>query len=138
MRSIDTTYKYFITGSIDSLLIANLLKKQKDRDNTGAHNLFLGQVRADKINNRKVIAIHYSAYEVMAEKEIDKIVQEVQKKFDINCTYIFHSIGEVTVGEVSLLILVSAVHRQNTFPALQFIVEQIKNKVPIWKKELFE
>ncbi len=74
----------------------------------------------------------------MAEKEIAIIREETFGKYDMSCLHIYHSLGEVKVGEVSLFVMVSTAHRQDTFSALEFIVEQIKHKVPIWKKELFE
>ena len=60
------------------------------------------------------------------------------KLYDLSCAHIYHSIGEVKAGEMSLLVMVSASHRRDTFPALKYIVEQIKAKAPVWKKEIYE
>lgn len=130
--------KYLIEGSISPELISTQAQNHQKKTGLGAHTLFLGQVRADEIDQKRVIAIEYSAYAEMAEKEIENIREEAFEKYDISCLHIYHSIGIVKTGEISLLVMVSAAHRPDAFPALQYIVEQIKHKVPIWKKEIFE
>lgn len=130
--------KYLIEGNISPELISTQVQNHQKKTGIGAHTLFLGQVRADKIDQKRVIAIEYSAYAEMAEKEITNIREKTFEKYDISCLHIFHSIGKVKAGEISLLVMVSASHRPDAFPALQYVVEQIKHKVPVWKKELFE
>ena len=130
--------KYLIEGRISPELISTQVQNHQKKTGIGAHTLFLGQVRADEIDQKRVIAIEYSAYVEMAEKEIANIREKTFEKYDMSCLHIYHSLGEVKVGEVSLFVMVSTAHRQDTFSALEFIVEQIKHKVPIWKKEIFE
>lgn len=130
--------KCLIEGAIPSNTISYLIEKDKNKIRTGAFVFFLGQVREDNIANKTVKAIEYSAYEEMAEKEIFKIKEKYIKKFELSSLHIFHSIGIVKTGEVSLLVMASAKHRTQLFKVLEQIVEDIKNKVPIWKKELFQ
>ena len=98
----------------------------------------MGQVRADEIDGKTVAAIEYSAYDGMAEKMIAEIREEAFTKFELRCLHIYHSVGTVKVGEMSLLVMVSSAHRKPVFPSLEWIVEQVKERVPVWKKEVFE
>ncbi len=108
------------------------------KTNIGGHNIFLGQVRADEINGKKVVAIEYSAYEEMANKEIHVIREAAFQKFDLTCMHIYHSLGLVKVGEISLFVFVSSEHRDACYQASRFIVEEIKAKAPIFGKEILE
>lgn len=128
----------FKQGAISSDFIATSIKKHQSKTSIGAHNIFLGQVRADTINNKKVVAINYSAYEDMANQKFDDIREAAFKKYELTCSHIYHSIGSVGVGEICLFVFVSAPHRKVVFEAIEFIVEQIKKEVPVFGKEVFE
>lgn len=119
-------------------MISELVSKNQSNHGSGAQSMFLGKVRADEKDKSRVQSIHYSAYIEMAEKEIDKIKVNVTKKFGISNIEIFHSIGKVRCGEISVLVLVSSAHRGECFESLKFIVNEIKTKVPIWKKEIHD
>lgn len=108
------------------------------KTNIGGHNIFLGQVRADEIDGKKVVAIEYSAYEEMANKEIHNIREAAFEKFELTCMHIYHSLGIVKAGEISLFVFVSSAHRDACYQASRYIVEEIKAKVPIFGKELME
>jgi len=138
MNSNNKTYKYFVNSPISSKIIDRLVSDNQSNLGLGAQSIFLGQVRADKNDKSRVRSIQYSAYVEMAEKEIEKIKETVIKKFDLSNINIFHSIGEVKTGEISVLVLVSSAHREECFESLKFIVNEIKTKVPIWKKEIYE
>ena len=73
----------------------------------------------------------------MAEKMIEKIVEEAKRTWDIKEIHVSHRIGLLEIGEAAVAIAVSAAHRAEAFAACRFIIEQIKIKVPIWKKEVF-
>lgn len=104
----------------------------------GAHALFLGQVREDQFDGKTVTGIEYSAYEEMVEPVIQDIKEELFRRFpDLICVHILHSTGLVRCGEISLLVMVSSGHRKQSFAALERGVELIKEKLPVWKKELF-
>ncbi|PRX57260.1 molybdenum cofactor biosynthesis protein MoaE [Flagellimonas meridianipacifica] len=128
----------FKQGAIPPSFIADSIAKQQSKTQIGAHDIFLGQVRADIIEGKTVTAIEYTAYEEMANLKFDEIRESTFEKFDINCIHIYHSIGKVRVGEICLFVFVSSPHRKTAFDALQYAVEEIKAEVPVFGKELFE
>jgi molybdopterin synthase catalytic subunit len=130
-------HKVIQQGAISPQFIADSITKHSSKTNIGAHTIFLGQVRKDLIDNKEVAEIEYTAYEEMAEHEFHKIREEAFAKYDLTCMHIYHSIGNVKAGEISLFVFVSAVHREPVFTACSYIVEQIKKRVPIWGKEIF-
>ena len=128
----------FIQGAIAAEFIGNSIAKHQSRTTIGAHNIFLGQVRADKIEGKTVAAIEYSAYEEMAEQSFYEIREAAFAKYDLTCMHIYHSLGLVKTGEICLFVFVSAPRRKVVFEAIEFLVEEIKEKVPIFGKEIFE
>lgn len=128
----------FKEGAISSDFIATSIAKHQTKTSIGAHNIFLGQVRADIIDGRAVQAIEYTAYKEMANEKFHEIRESAFKKFDLTCMHIYHSLGRVNAGEVGLFVFVSSKRRKEVFPAIEFIVEQIKKEVPVFGKELFE
>ncbi len=128
----------FKEGAISSQFIANSIAKHQSKTGIGAHNIFLGQVRADSINGKVVAAIEYTAYEDMANQKFHEIRESAFEKFDLNCMHIYHSIGKVNTGEICLFVFVSSPRRKEVFPAIEFIVEEIKAHVPVFGKEIFE
>ena len=131
--------KNLIEGAIDSKIIELKLRSGSTRTDSGAHNLFLGQVRNDIINEKEVKGIIYSAYGEMVDKEINLIITQILDKYsDVNKIDILHSTGLVKVGENSLLVFLSSGHRIQAFQALQETVELIKERLPVWKKEVFD
>ena len=128
----------FIQGEITSDFIANAIAKHQTKTEIGAHNIFLGQVRKDKIGEQTVSAIDFSCYEEMANKVLHTIREETFQKFDLSCMHIYHSMGKVRVGEVCLFVFVSAPHRPQVYEATEYLVNRVKEEVPIFGKELFE
>lgn len=131
-------HSVLVNGPITSDFIGNSIAKHSTKTNIGAHAIFLGQVRKDLKENTAVANIEYSAHNEMAEKIFEAIREQAFEKFDMVCMHIYHSLGKVNVGEVSLFVFVSCKHRAQSFEALEWIVEEIKHKVPIWKKENYE
>ena len=130
---------YLINGPITQEVIATLMGKMAERTNSGGHSVFLGQVREDQIGDKKVKAIEYSAYEEMVKAEADKIKDIIFSEFgDANSIDIVHSTGVVKAGEISLFVIISAGHRHHAIQACSKTVELIKEKLPIWKKEIFD
>jgi len=125
-------------GAISPQFIADSIAKHSSKTNIGAHTIFLGQVRNDKIDSKEVQAIEYSAYEDMAEAAFHLIREEAFATYKLTCMHIYHSIGTVQAGEISLFVFVSAPHRDEVFTACATIVTQIKDRVPIWGKEILE
>ena len=130
--------KSFIQGPIAAAFIGESIAKHQTKTAIGAHNIFLCQVRADEIEGKTVTAIEYSAYEEMAEQSFHEIREEAFAKYDLTCLHIYHSLGLVKAGEICLFVFVSAPRRKEVYEALNFLVEQIKEKVAIFGKELFE
>jgi molybdopterin synthase catalytic subunit len=128
----------FIQGAIAAEFIANSIAKHQSKTTIGAHNIFLGQVRADEIEGKTVVAIDYSAYEEMAESSFHEIREATFVKYDLTCMHIYHSLGVVKTGEICLFVFVSAPRRKVVFEAIDFLVEEIKQKVPVFGKEIFE
>lgn len=128
----------FVQGPISPEFIANSIAKHQSKTSIGAHDIFLGQVRADIINDKEVAAIEYTAYEEMANQKFHDIREATFAKFDLSCMHIYHSLGTVNAGEICLFVFVSAPHRKGVFEAKRHIVEEIKSVVPIFGKELFK
>jgi molybdopterin synthase catalytic subunit len=103
----------------------------------GAIATFIGTTRNNN-EGRKVIALDYDAYPEMAEKELKRIGDDAGKKWRIERMAIVHRVGPVQITEASVIIAVSAAHRDDAFQACRFAIEEIKKTVPIWKKEVFE
>ncbi len=127
----------FVQGAITPEFIANSIAKHQAKTVIGAHDIFLGQVRADVIDGKEVKAIDYSAYESMANQKFHEIREATFEKFDLTCMHIYHSTGRVEAGEICLFVFVSSPHRKVVFEALQYVVEEIKAKVPVFGKEVF-
>lgn len=130
--------KVFVEGAISPEFIANTIAKLQSKTEIGAHDIFLGQVRADEIEGKTVSAIEYTAYESMANQKFHEIREATFEKFELTYMHIYHSLGTVAVAEICLFVFVSSPHRAVVFEALQFVVEAIKKEVPVFGKELFE
>ncbi|MCC7332351.1 MAG: molybdenum cofactor biosynthesis protein MoaE [Flavobacteriales bacterium] len=128
----------FIEGPITPAKIADSIAHHQVKTNIGAHDIFLGQVRADVIAGKIVKAIEYSAYEDMANKVFDEIRESAFVKYDLTCAHIYHSKGIVKAGELCLFVFTSSKHRTMAFDACRYITEEIKAKAPVFGKELFE
>jgi molybdopterin synthase catalytic subunit len=106
-------------------------------ERAGAIATFLGTVRAQS-RGRDVIALEYEAYEEMAEEVMAEIADEVQARYDLCKVAMAHRLRRVEVGETSVAIAVSAPHRQDALAACADVIEALKARVPLWKKELYE
>lgn len=128
----------FIEGAISSEFIGNSIAKHQTKTSIGAHNIFLGQVRADEIDGKTVVAIDYTAYEEMANAKFHEIREATFAQFELTCMHIYHSLGTVKAGEICLFVFVSSPRRKVVYEALEFVVEQIKAHAPVYGKEVFE
>lgn len=132
------TKNSFVKGAISSTFIGESIAKHQSKTSIGAHNIFLGQVRSDTIGEKIVSAIEYTAHEEMANAKFHEIREASFSKFDLTCMHIYHSLGIVSTGEICLFIFVSSPRRKEVFKALEYVVEEVKAKVPVFGKELFE
>ena len=106
------------------------------REGAGAVVTFDGVVRA-KSNGRQVTGIYYECYREMSERELADITLEARRVHPVSYVRIVHRIGEVPAGELSLFVAVASEHRKHAFDACISIVDAIKKRVPIWKKERY-
>lgn len=132
------TKNFFVRGAIPPGKISDSIAKHQSKRSIGGHSLFLGQVRADQVDGKTVAAIEYTAYEEMAEKEVDKIREEAFTAYDLTCAHIYHSLGNIRAGELCFFVFTSSAHRKAAREANQFLVDEIKERVPIFGKEIFE
>jgi molybdopterin synthase catalytic subunit len=128
----------FIKGAITASFIAESIEKHSVKKNIGAHSIFLGQVRADEINGKKVSAIEYTAYEDMALEKMHEIREAIFEQYELTCMHVYHSLGKVAVGEICLFVFTSSAHRKAAIAACSELVERIKAELPVWGAELFE
>jgi molybdopterin synthase catalytic subunit len=104
---------------------------------SGGINVFIGTVR-DSTTGKKVMSLVFEAYKKMALKELHKIAGTAIEKWPVQKIAIRHRVGKLNVGEVPVVIAVSAAHRDAAFDACRYIIDTLKKTVPIWKKEIFE
>lgn len=128
----------FKEGPISPEFIATSIAHHQVKTQIGAHQIFLGQVRNDEIDGKEVTAIDYSANEELANKVFHEIRETTFDKFDLTCMHIYHSLGRVNKGEICLFVFVSSPRRKAVMEAIEYLVEEIKAKAPVFGKEVFE
>ena len=106
-------------------------------ERAGAIATFQGTVRRQS-RDREVVALEYEAYGGMAEKVMAEIAEGVKERYDLCEVAVAHRVGRCEVGEVSVAIAVSAPHRQDALSACRDVIDELKERVPLWKKELYE
>lgn len=102
----------------------------------GAINTFIGTVR-NKTSSKEVTRLEYESYDAMAIKEIQKIIDQAKEQWPILKVAVHHRKGILTIGDAAVVIAVSTPHRKESFEACQYIIDTLKQTVPIWKKEVF-
>jgi molybdopterin synthase catalytic subunit len=110
------------------------LLAEAQRSRNGASVLFVGTVR-DVNDGRAVTGMEYTAYEAMAQRELDRIVDEASRRFAANDVVVEHRLGSLDVGEVSVAIAAAHPHRASAFEAVRYVIEELKRRVPVWKLE---
>jgi molybdopterin synthase catalytic subunit len=118
----------------DSPIEPQALVRRVMRRSDGAYVLFEGVVR-DHHEGKAVGSIFYDAYRPMAEKEMEKIVREVEQAYPDVAVTVVHRLGLLVVGDSSIAIVAASPHRAEAFAACRTIIDRIKETVPIWKKE---
>jgi molybdopterin synthase catalytic subunit len=103
----------------------------------GAVQVFIGTVR-NTAHGKNVVWLEYEAYEAMAVAEIRGIIAEASARWPVLGTAVCHRVGTLKPGEASVVVAVSTPHRKEACEACAFIVDELKTRVPIWKKEIFE
>jgi molybdopterin synthase catalytic subunit len=119
----------------DQLVIAEATEAVRS-DAAGAINVFLGVVRDNNLG-RSVDYLEYEAYPSMAEKVMRQIAEEAKERFGLEECAVLHRTGRLAIGETSLLIAVSSAHRAAGFEGGHWLVDEVKKRVPVWKKEVW-
>jgi len=118
--------------------LLEFIKKNRLEDpEVGGAVSFEGRVRNFNVG-KKVRLLEYQAYEKMAIKEGEKILKEAKEKFPIKEAICVHRHGKLQIGELAVWILVTARHRKEAFRACEYIIDTVKSRVPLWKKEVYE
>ena len=120
----------------DEPIDARELIRRVEADAAGAVLTFAGVVRETN-RGRRVIAIDYHAYRPMAEREARRIEDEVRARWQGVAVFIAHRVGRLEIGEMSVLIAVSSAHRAEGFEALRWAIDTLKERLPIWKREVY-
>ena len=138
MKKESKPKQIFVAGPISPSFIGERIQKHSSQTGIGGHSIFLGQVRADIIEGKKVAFIDYSSYEEMALEKMHEIREDIFSKYELTCMHVYHSQGKVAAGEISLFVFASSVHRKACTDACKEIVERIKTELPVWGKEVFD
>jgi molybdopterin synthase catalytic subunit len=120
----------------DQLIHPDTLRESVLDPSCGGFVSFEGWVR-NHHNHKDVLALEYEAYTPLAEKEGERIIRETFEKFSITKCAAIHRVGKLNIGELAVVVAVSSSHRQEAFAACQYVIDEIKNRVPIWKKEYY-
>jgi len=106
-------------------------------DEDGAAILFIGVVR-NHADGRPVSGMRYDSYVEMSQHELKSIAAEAAERLGTDRLAVEHRTGELQIGEISVAIAVSSPHRAESFDATRYIIEEIKKRLPVWKKEYYE
>ena len=120
----------------EEILVDDLLRAVRST-RSGAVALFLGTVR-DHNRGRRVRYLEYQAYAEMAESELRKLVAETERRFEISSVALLHRTGRLELGEISVAVAIAAPHRVAAIEACRYVIDTLKQTVPIWKKEVFD
>jgi molybdopterin synthase catalytic subunit len=106
-------------------------------EQAGAVDVFIGTVRNYSLQ-KKVVRLEYEAYDKMALKVMEQIAEEVKARWPVQNIAMVHRKGVLQIGEVAVVVAVSTPHRRESFEACQYTIDTLKQRVPIWKKEVYE
>ncbi|MCX8170542.1 MAG: molybdenum cofactor biosynthesis protein MoaE [Candidatus Bathyarchaeota archaeon] len=127
--------KIKVSNKLDDLnRLVNEIKESSSE--IGAVIIFIGVVRGVGRDGGKVLSLEYEAYEDVAEKALEKIIEDLKEKHGIIDAIIEHRVGLTNVGEDTVYALVASKHREEGFKSIIELIERLKHEVPIWKKEI--
>jgi molybdopterin synthase catalytic subunit len=135
----------FVEGAIPADFVSESIAKHATRHDIGAHELFLGQVRADSVvtpsaveARQHVQAIEYTAYVDMANERMTEIREEAFAKWPaMTCLHVHHSVGVIPAGQLCFMVFASAPHRHQAREAVAFVTDEVKKRLPIFGREIF-
>ncbi len=126
----------FIQGPIASDSVQRLIETVSKRTDVGGIDLFIGNVRADKMEDSEVAAIEFTHELQLATNQLENIIDQVSQEHQCKAAMVLHSIGTVRVGEMCMAVVTGCKHRADAYDANRAIVERLKKEVPIWGKEI--
>jgi len=112
------------------------LRKGLSSPSVGAFNCFEGWVR-NRNEGKVVCELNYEVHETLCYKEAQKIIQETHDRFNVIAVKCYHRVGRLKVGDMAVWIGVTAMHRDDSFKACRYLIDEMKNRLPIWKKEYY-
>jgi molybdopterin synthase catalytic subunit len=121
----------------NEVLDVKLISESVYNDSSGAVSVFVGNVR-NATKGRNVLRLEFETYEKMALLEMQKIVDLATAMWPITAATIVHRVGALAIGDTAVIIAVATPHRSDAFAACQYMIDTLKQTVPIWKKEIFE
>jgi molybdopterin synthase catalytic subunit len=122
---------YLVTDPVDVGALLALVQSPE----RGGVACFLGTVR-NHHRGREVVRLEYSAYGPMAEAECGRIVAEAESRWDV-AVALRHRVGELQIGDTAVAIAAASAHRDEAFLACRYVIEEVKRRVPIWKREVY-
>ncbi len=122
---------------LEEALCVDACQQFVTNEEVGGSTLFIGTVR-NQTQGKKVLRLDFEAYARMAISEMQKIAEQASERWPVKKIAIHHRVGSLGIGEIAVIIAVSAAHRRATFEACQYAIDTLKETVPIWKKEIFE
>jgi molybdopterin synthase catalytic subunit len=125
----------FVELTNDSIEITSVARRVVPPE-CGATVTLDGYVR-QITKGRETLHLFYEAYEPMALKEMEKLIVQAKRDFEISNVGIVHRLGKIDIGETSVVISVAAPHRKAAFAACEWLIRELKRTVPIWKKEVY-
>lgn len=120
----------------DRPIEVDALLREAKSSSTGAVLLFLGTVR-DHNQGRPVRGMHYEAYETMAQGVLREILEQAASETEVDALVAVHRVGELAIGDVSVAIAVGSRHRDEAYRASRAVIEEVKRRLPVWKKEFY-
>ncbi|OQR74894.1 molybdopterin synthase large subunit-like [Tropilaelaps mercedesae] len=103
----------------------------------GAISIFLGTTRSDIVDGKSVSSLFYEAYDAMALKEMRQLCDKARSIYSVKNIVLMHRLGSVAVKEASVLLICSGAHRQETLRSTEWLINELKSRAPIWKREIF-
>ena len=119
------------------LITLETVKTDGENHGIGARSVFEGVVRNTN-DGHQVRKLEYECYESLAIKEGNQILDEAIEKFDLINAFCIHRVGKLEIGEIAVIVVATSGHRDEAFKGCRYIIDEVKSRVPIWKKEYYE
>ena len=121
----------------DSVIPVERLRQSLQHDDCGGYVAFEGWVRNHN-EGRRVLRLEYEVFAPLAKREGERILEEARRRFEVDSVACAHRVGPLAIGEIAVWVGASGVHRGAAFDACRYIIDEVKHRLPIWKKEFYE